>query len=108
MEKKLEDGERFFSIELRSKTNLKNFALTDGSSEVVLVEGSIGELVQATFAEGMILEIVGKQGAMSINLKRSELKGENQSVVLVENLKKENRIASHLESESREVKQCKH
>jgi len=65
--------ERVFSIELKSKRNLKNVTLTNGSSDNVLVEGTIGELVQATFAEGVILEVVGKNGVLRVDLEQAEI-----------------------------------
>ena len=52
---------RVFSVELKSKRSLKNVSIADGTGDRVLVEGTIGELVQAKFAEGMILEVVGKE-----------------------------------------------
>jgi len=73
MENEMEDKERFFSVELKSKADLKNVTLANDSRDSVLIEGSIGELVQATFAEGIILEIVGKKGTLRINLKEKEL-----------------------------------
>ena len=86
MENGMEDKERFFSIELKSKANLKNVTLSNGTRDGVLVEGTIGKLVQATFAEGIILEIVGKKGTLRINLKEKELKKTPQSAVTSENL----------------------
>ena len=74
MENKVKDKERVFSVELKSKRNLKNITLTNGSSEGVLVEGTIGELVQAKFAEGIILEVVGKDGVLRIDLGEDEIK----------------------------------
>jgi hypothetical protein len=74
METKTQVKERGFSVELKSKKNLKNVTLTNGSSDSVLVEGTIGELVQATFAEGIILEIVGKKGVLRIDLGEDEIK----------------------------------
>jgi len=74
MENEMEDNERFFSVELKSKADLKDITLTSGSRDSVLVEGAIGELVQAMFVEDEILEIVGKKGALRINLKVNELK----------------------------------
>jgi len=74
MESKTKDKERVFSVELKSKRNLKNVTLTNGSSDSVLVEGTIGELVQATFAEGIILEVVGKSGILRIDLGEGEIK----------------------------------
>lgn len=65
--------ERGFSVELKSKRNLKNVTLTNGSSESVLVEGSLGELLQATFKEGVILEVVGKNGVLRVELEEKEV-----------------------------------
>jgi hypothetical protein len=89
MENETEDNERFFSVELKSKADLKNVTLANGSRDSVLIEGTIGELVQATFAEGVILEIAGKKGTLRINLKKEEL-------------------SSTEKTESPEVRQCKH
>ncbi len=74
MQNKTSSKERVFSVELRSKRNLKNVTLTNGSSDSVLVEGTIGELVQATFAEGVILEVVGKAGVLRVDLGEDEIK----------------------------------
>ncbi len=74
MENKPTNKERVFSVELKSKRNLKNVTLTNGSSDSVLVEGTIGELVQATFKEGIILEVVGKNGVLRVDLGEDEIK----------------------------------
>ena len=71
-------------MELKSKRNLKNVTLTSGSSDSVLVEGTIGELVHATFAEGIVLEVVGKNGVLRVDLGEDEIKKtreQNQSEV---------------------------
>ena len=52
--------ERFFSVELKSKVSLKNVTMTNGGHEKVLVEGTIGNLQQAGFTEGLVLEMSGK------------------------------------------------
>ena len=65
--------ERVFSVELNSKRNLKNMTLTNGASDNVLLEGNIGELLQARFAEGVILEVVGKNGVLRVDLAESEI-----------------------------------
>lgn len=74
MKSKTINKERVFSVELKSKRNLKNVTLANGSSDSVLVEGTIGELVQAAFAEGIILEVVGKNGVLRIDLREDEIK----------------------------------
>jgi len=84
MKSKTINKERVFSVELKSKRNLKNVTLTNGSSDSVLVEGTIGELVQATFAEGIILEVIGKNGILRIDLREDEIKkttGKNRTEV---------------------------
>ncbi|HMK94036.1 MAG TPA: hypothetical protein VK536_01415 [Candidatus Limnocylindrales bacterium] len=65
--------ERAFSLELKSKRDLKNFTLTNGSNEHVLLEGNIGKLLQAKFAEGIVLEVVGEKGVVRIDLFEGEL-----------------------------------
>jgi len=72
MEKVL--NERCFSIELKSKVNLKNITLTNGGHENVLIEGTLGQLQRAEFAEGIILEVVGDKGVLRINLSQNEIK----------------------------------
>ncbi len=86
MGNKMEDKERFFSIELKSKAFLKNVTFTNGCRDSVLVEGTIGKLTQATFAEGIILEIAGNKGTLRINLKEEELRKALQKAATSENL----------------------
>jgi hypothetical protein len=64
---------RFFSVELKSKTDLKNVALTNGSSDSVLLEGTIGELIQVRFVEGIILEVIGNNGVLRVDLREEEI-----------------------------------
>ena len=66
--------ERFFSVELKSNVNPKNVTVRKSGLENVLVEGTIGELVQAEFAHDMILVVTGKRGIFRINLTRIEIK----------------------------------
>jgi hypothetical protein len=74
MKTKFEENERFFSVELKSKGNLKNITLTNEGQENVLVEGSIGELLCAEFSEGIVLEVFGDKGVLRINLSPDDIK----------------------------------
>jgi hypothetical protein len=74
MKDETKNVERFFSVELTTKTSLKNITIANGSSDSVLVEGTIGKLVQAAFVEDVILEVVGEKGVLRINLQPKELK----------------------------------
>jgi len=60
--------ERFFSVELKSRTSLNNVTLDDTGPENVLLEGTIGNLKQAEFAEDAILVVTGEKGILRINL----------------------------------------
>ena len=75
-----EKAERFFSIELNSKHQIKNMSITDeGQKNGTLIEGTIGNLVQATFNEGIILEVVGSQGVLRLDLQAKEIKASVQN-----------------------------
>lgn len=68
-------NERFFSIELNTKNQLKTVSMTgDSQKEAALIEGSIGSFVSATFTEGVILEVVGSKGTLRLELKAAEIK----------------------------------
>ncbi len=65
---------RLFSVELKSKAHLKNIMMTTGDSpEGVIIEGVLGELQRARFAEGIILEIVGSNGILRVDLGEHEI-----------------------------------
>ena len=70
--------ERFFSVELKSKVSLKSVTFTSGSPENVLVEGTIGELRCAEFADDAVLVVNGDKGVLRINLAESEIKKEQE------------------------------
>jgi hypothetical protein len=70
-----EKTERFFSIVLNSKKQIKNMILTDsGQKESTLIEGTIGNLVEANFSEGIILEVTGTKGVLRLDLQEPEIK----------------------------------
>ena len=74
MENQQNSRERLFIIELKSKAHLKNITLTNNSSENVLIEGMLGELKRASFAEKVILEIIGSNGTLRVDLSENEIK----------------------------------
>ncbi len=70
----MEEKERFFSVELSSKANLKNVTLTNSGHENVLIEGSVGQLLHASFVDGVVLEVVCDKGVLRVNLTPDEIK----------------------------------
>jgi len=74
-----EKKERFFSIELNSKHQIKTMSLTNsGPKENTLIEGTIGNLIEATFTEGIILEVTGTKGNLKLDLQAKEIKSSFQ------------------------------
>jgi len=67
------EKERFFSVELQSKKHLKTVSLTNAAANGVLLEGNLGELLQASFKEGVILEVRGKNGTLRVDLEEMEI-----------------------------------
>ena len=63
--------ERMFTIELKSKTDVKNVSLD--RDEKVLIEGSIGTLKRARFLEDLILEVVGSNGVLRVDLSVNDM-----------------------------------
>ena len=74
-----EDGKeaRTFTIELKSKGHLKNVSLD--SDQRVFIEGSIGYLKRARFVEDIILEVVGSNGELRIDLGTKDLQKDEGS-----------------------------
>ncbi len=74
------NDERFFTVELKSKSHLKTVNLLNNHTDNVLLEGTIGKLVRASFVEDVILEIVGRKGTLRINLQKPELENASEAV----------------------------
>ena len=68
------DEERFFSVELKSKVNLKNVTVRENGLENVLVEGTLGKLQRAEFNDGVVLEVFGDKGVLRVNLTMDDIK----------------------------------
>ena len=74
--------ERFFSIELNSKQQIKNMTLIDDSNKgSTLIEGTIGNLIDATFTEGIVLEVRGTKGMLRLDLQAKEIKITSQTFI---------------------------
>ena len=73
-ENKPTEKERYFSIELKSKVNLKNITLNKDSQDNALIEGTIGRLEHAEFVEDTVLEVQGIKGVLRIDISENEIK----------------------------------
>ena len=72
------EKDRSFSVELKSKVNLKNITLNNDSQENALIEGTIGKLEHAEFVDDMVLEVLGKKGVLRIDISENEIKGKGK------------------------------
>ena len=68
------EKERSFSVELKSKANLKNITLNNDVQENAVIEGTIGKLEHAGFVEDMVLEVIGRKGILRIDISENEIK----------------------------------
>ncbi len=70
-----QEANRSFSVELASKNQIKNISLAGESKKAsTLIEGTIGSLVEASFADGIVLEVKGTKGVLRIDLQEKELR----------------------------------
>ncbi|HLN89994.1 MAG TPA: flavodoxin family protein [Candidatus Binatia bacterium] len=84
----MEEKERVFSIELKSRANLKNVTLSNGGHENVLIEGTVGQLRHASFIDGVVLEVVCDKGVLRINLTQDDIKQKQNGKISSDSSKK--------------------
>jgi hypothetical protein len=66
--------EHSFSVEMRSKRFVKSISISDEAHDRVLFEGNLGELVELSLAEGDVLEFIGVNGVLRIDLTEEQLR----------------------------------
>jgi len=67
-----------FSVELKSKRDLKNVTMTNGLLESMVIEGAFGELVRTQVAEGLVLKAIGEKGILRLDNRENEIQDANQ------------------------------
>ncbi|MGD0804960.1 MAG: hypothetical protein ABSA11_12910 [Candidatus Bathyarchaeia archaeon] len=65
--------EHAFSVEMKSKAYIKNISISNEAHDRVLFEGSLGELTKISIAEGDVLEIIGVNGTLRVDLSEEQL-----------------------------------
>jgi hypothetical protein len=66
---------RGFTAEISSKRYVKNVSISNEAHDRVLFEGVFGELEELNLIEDNVLEIVGTQGTLRIDVTREDLVG---------------------------------
>ena len=63
--------EHTFSIEMKSKSDLKNVSISDKSAKPVLIQGELG-ILEIRFQEEVTLEIRGSKGPLRLDISKEE------------------------------------
>ena len=70
----LGDMEHSFSVEMKSKRYVRRISISDEGHDRVFFEGFLGELRGLSLVEGRMLEVVGTNGVLRIDLSEDELR----------------------------------
>ena len=62
-----------FSVEMVSKSYVKNLTISDEANDRVLFEGNLGELQELSIVDGDILEFTGVYGVLRVTTQRDQL-----------------------------------
>ena len=65
--------EHTFSIEVKSKKDVKNLSLSNDSPDHVLFEGRLGELEEVRLIEDAVLELRGTKATIRVDLSKNEV-----------------------------------
>ena len=65
--------ENAFSVEMKSKTCVKSISISDEARDRVLFEGNLGKLMKIALVEGDVLELVGVNGVLRVDVSEEQL-----------------------------------
>ena len=63
-----------FSIEMRSKNQVKNISISDEAHDKVLFEGDLGTIMETSLEEQDVLEIIGTSGVIRVSITEGHLR----------------------------------
>jgi hypothetical protein len=66
--------EHAFSVEMKSKKYVKSISISDEARDRVLFEGNLGELLELSLAEGDVLEFIGVNGVLRVEVTDEQLR----------------------------------
>jgi len=67
-------GLHAFSLELNSREHIKQVSMPSGPGDRLLIQGYLGELEGVGLIEGLMLEIRGTYGVLSVDIREEELR----------------------------------
>lgn len=63
-----------FSLELNSREHIKQVSMPSGPGDRLLIQGYLGELEAVGLIEGLMLEVRGAFGVLSVDIREEELR----------------------------------
>jgi hypothetical protein len=66
--------EHTFSIEMKSKTHVKNISISDEAQDRVLFEGNLGKLHDLSLIEDNVLEFIGSNGIIRVAVTEKQIR----------------------------------
>ncbi len=66
--------DRTFSVEIGSKSDVRQMVISNHAGDSVLFEGSLGNLEEIALVEDVSLEVRGTKGILRIDVSKDELK----------------------------------
>ena len=63
-----------FSVEMRSKMNVRSISISDDSHDRVLFEGDLGQLQFVSTIDGSSLELMGENGILRLEIDEDVLR----------------------------------
>ena len=66
--------EHSFSVDMKSKKHVKSISISDEAHDRVLFEGNLGELLELSLVEGDVLELIGVNGVLRVELAMEQLR----------------------------------
>ena len=66
--------DRTFSVEIGSKSDVRQMVISNHAGDSVLFEGTLGDLEEICLVEDVSLEVRGTKGILRIDIARDELK----------------------------------
>jgi hypothetical protein len=63
-----------FSLELNSREHIRQVSMPSGPGDRMLIQGYLGELEAVGLVEGLMLEIKGTYGVLSVDIREEELR----------------------------------
>jgi hypothetical protein len=65
--------EHSFSIEMKTEQSVRRMSFSDKENDQIIFEGYLGELTKVSMVEGVMLEIVGNNGVLRLDIKQQEI-----------------------------------